>query len=140
MVRNKGWTLTELIIVIAIMGIVIGISLPSFRNYMAKTKLDSAKNEIISTLYLARSNALSEQKDYQVIFEKATNSYRINPGGVSKQLPEGIVISNAFDITYEFHSDRTATMIPCNVTLVNNLNSSIIFNLIPATGYVEITE
>jgi prepilin-type N-terminal cleavage/methylation domain-containing protein len=138
--RNKGWTLTELMIVIVMMGIVIGISIPSFKNYIAKTQLDTAKNEILAVLRTARSNALSEQKNCQVIFEKATNSYRINPGGVSKTLPEGTEIANAFDITYEFHQDRTAVTTPCNVSIINTQNKSVIFYLIPATGYIEVQE
>jgi prepilin-type N-terminal cleavage/methylation domain-containing protein len=138
--RNKGWTLTELMIVIVMMGIIIGISIPGFKNYIAKTKLDTAKNEILSTLSAARASALSEQQNYQVIFETATNTYKISPGGASRTLPEGIVISNSFDITYEFHQDRTALTTPCNVSIVNIQNDSVTFYLIPATGYIEVQE
>ncbi|MDD5529074.1 MAG: prepilin-type N-terminal cleavage/methylation domain-containing protein [bacterium] len=140
MERNKGWTLTELMIVIVMMGIVIGISIPSFKNYIVKTRLDTAKNEILAVLRTARSNALSEQKNCQVIFETATNTYRISPGGAVKTLPEGIEIANSFDITYEFHQDRTALTTPCNVNIVNVKNDSVTFYLIPATGYIEVQE
>ena len=138
--KKQGFTIIEVVIVLAILGIVAGIAIPAFRDYIPRMRLRMAKDEVLATLRLARTRAFSERQTYQVIFEKPTNSYRVNPGGASKPLPQGISIANSFDIVYEFRPDRTAEMIPCDVTLVNARNKCVIFYLIPATGHIRIVE
>ncbi|MDI6840569.1 MAG: prepilin-type N-terminal cleavage/methylation domain-containing protein [bacterium] len=138
--RQKGFTVIETTLVLIILGIILGISMASYRNYIPRMRLNAAKDEVLATLRLAQTKAIAERKIYQVIFEKATNSYRINPDGESKPLPQGISIANSFDITYQFNPDHTAKMIPCDVTLVNPRNKSVIFYVIPATGYIRVKE
>lgn len=140
MLKNKGWTIIEAMVVLALMGIIIGISMPRLQNYVSKTRLDGAKNEVLSILRVARANALSEQRTYQVVFEEATNTYRILPGGASKSLPEGIKISSSSDVTYSFYADRTASVTPGKLTIVNSKGSRVVFTLVPATGYIEGSE
>lgn len=138
--KNKGWTIVETIVVIALMGIVLGIGIPQFQKYISRAKLENAKSEIFATLRVARSNALSEQITYQVIFDESANSYRMVPGGGSKVLPDGVEINNSVDITYEFHADRTANVNPSNLVIKNTRNQNVEFSLVAATGYIEVIE
>lgn len=139
--RDRGFTVIEIMTVIGILGIIMGIAIPIFRDYIPRIRLRTAGDEVLATLRLARTRALSERQICRVIFEKATNSYRIDPEGQSIRLPQGISIVNSFDIIYEFRPDRTAEIIPNQeVRFTNERNKGVTFHLIPATGYVRVEE
>lgn len=44
--RNDGFTMIEIMIVVTIIAILSGISISVYRNYLAKTKVETAKNQI----------------------------------------------------------------------------------------------
>lgn len=139
--NNKGFTIVELMTIIAVLGIIGSIAIPAFRDYIPRMRLRRARDEVLATLRFARIKALSERQTYQVIFERATNSYRVEPGGNSVPLPLGVSITNSTDITYEFRPDRTGATSPSSdVILVNERNKRVQFHLIEATGYIRVVE
>jgi prepilin-type N-terminal cleavage/methylation domain-containing protein len=136
--KKKGFTIMEMMCVVGIIGILIGITIPAYRGFLPRMRLRSARDQVLVTLRLARTRALSERQIYQVIFEKATDTYKISPGGTSTPLPAGITMPIAADITYEFRPDRTAAMIPGSVTLQNRRGQSVAFQLAAATGHIKV--
>ncbi len=56
--KNMGFTLVELMITIAIVGIIVGFGIPGFQEMIRKNRASSTANELISTLNLARSEAI----------------------------------------------------------------------------------
>ena len=67
MMRNlrnrKGFTLIELMIVVAIIGILAAIAIPNFLRFQAKSKQSEAK-ELLSTVYTAEQAYFAEQNSY----------------------------------------------------------------------------
>lgn len=55
--RESGFSIPELMIVIAIMGIVMGIAIPGLRDLMAGEKVKSASFDLITAAMYARSEA-----------------------------------------------------------------------------------
>ncbi len=55
---QRGFTLVELMVVIAIAAILMSIALPSFRGTIRSNRLATASNELISAVALARSEAI----------------------------------------------------------------------------------
>jgi len=53
-----GFTLLELLVVISILVILITLAIPVFDNVIQNNRTTSLSNELISTLYLARSEAI----------------------------------------------------------------------------------
>lgn len=55
---NNGFTLIEIMVTVAIVGIMASIALPSFSRLIESNRVNTATNELISNLLLAKSEAL----------------------------------------------------------------------------------
>lgn len=67
--RNDGFTLMELLIAIALILILAGMTLPRFsRGILVGTEVEATMNQIAATLRLAKKLARSHGKDYRVRF------------------------------------------------------------------------
>lgn len=70
---NKGFTLIELIIAVAIMSIMLTVGLPSFQSTIANNRLTSTTNAMVSALQLAKSEAMKQHKT--VVVRKKNNDW-----------------------------------------------------------------
>lgn len=64
--RQTGFTLLELMIVVAIAGIVMAIGVPSFQSITTTNRIAANTNELITALNLARSEAVKRGTDVSV--------------------------------------------------------------------------
>jgi type IV fimbrial biogenesis protein FimT len=111
--KNSGFTLIELMTVIAIIAIAAAIAIPNLIGWMPNYRLRGAARDIYSTLQLARLRAVKENASVVVNFSMLTNDYfafvdngegggvagnEIRDGGErlvrTMQMPPGIDISN----------------------------------------------
>lgn len=67
MTNNKGFTLTELMIVVAIIGIISMFAIPSYQNAQRKTKIAHALAELTSMQSQIEKYRLKERKPYKDI-------------------------------------------------------------------------
>lgn len=59
--RSRGFTLVELAVTLAVMGIIAVIAVPSFNNLIRSNRLTSSANEMVALLQTARSAAISNR-------------------------------------------------------------------------------
>jgi type IV fimbrial biogenesis protein FimT len=65
-IRQIGFTLVELMVGIAVLAILSGIAVPSFREFTANQRLRGASFDLRTDLTLARSEALKRNRDVTI--------------------------------------------------------------------------
>jgi type IV fimbrial biogenesis protein FimT len=58
MKKYSGFTLIELVITLAVVGILLAVGVPSLKTFMQSNQLVASTNELISALHVARSEAI----------------------------------------------------------------------------------
>ncbi|HMS84365.1 MAG TPA: hypothetical protein PKD12_12000 [Nitrospira sp.] len=67
--RQEGKTLTELLVVVGIVGIVAGMALPNFMSLSARTHVRCTAEEIASELRLAKQLALTNRDRVRILLD-----------------------------------------------------------------------
>jgi type II secretion system protein H len=75
--RQAGVTLIELIIVIAIIGIILGIAITTIGNRSPVAQLKSDARDIVSNMQLARVNAIRDTRPWAIQFDTDNQRYLI---------------------------------------------------------------
>lgn len=65
--RKRGFTLVELLIAVAVLGILTALALPSFTQWIANTKIRSTTESILAGFQLARTEAVRRNGSVQVV-------------------------------------------------------------------------
>ena len=78
MIRNRrGFTLIELVTVIAIVAIALLVTIPAYSSWIPDVNLRSAIRNIKSDMELGRLTAVRENSRYALIFDTVNNSYTL---------------------------------------------------------------
>jgi type IV fimbrial biogenesis protein FimT len=63
---TAGFTLVEILVVLTLVGIMMGLAVPSFRNFIGSQRAKSASYELVTSLLLARSEAIKRNADVTI--------------------------------------------------------------------------
>jgi type II secretion system protein H len=152
---RKGFSLVEVMIVIALIGIIATIAVPNFRNYIRNRNLKIAAQEISSEFFVTRERALAESRTYRIVFDTTNNQYtteeetapstwtvrQTKQVAASAAANDGIVIdaANTTATTFTFQPRGTISL-GGTVSVKNSINSraDITVNF-PGRTYVNYT-
>jgi prepilin-type N-terminal cleavage/methylation domain-containing protein len=144
----KGFSLIELIIVIALISIVSAFAVPMWQKYTANTNLKNAAREVMADLSNAKQQAVEENLDvYRLTFNVAGNNYalsRTDTGATSwtksvASLGNGILIDSVnFSGGSVVSFKKRGTVSMGNLTLRNGLGSTATITVtITGRSYVQ---
>ena len=68
--KNRGFTLIELMVTIAVIAIIAMMAAPSFGNLLLKQNLNRSTQDLVATLSAARSTAVLERREVTVDLSK----------------------------------------------------------------------
>lgn len=91
--KNAGFSLTELMVIIGIMGIMAGIAMPNLIGWLPKYRMGSAAREILGTLEFARLTAVKRNAATLVTLDYANDLVRVTVGATTVRtirMPAGI--------------------------------------------------
>lgn len=131
-IKRRGFSLVELMIVIAIMGILLTMALPSWHRYRLNADLKSAAREIAGDIFTLKQRAVGEQSPYRIIFDLGNHSYQlinVSTGNVvrTRNLTEfgyGITMTGSTFNNDTINFSTRGTVAPGSITLSNTRNST----------------
>ena len=99
--RARGFTLIELLVVLTVMGILLGLAVPSFRNFIASQRVKTVTYDLATALVLARSEAVKRNAAVTVAAASGsdwTQGWTVTAGTTILQQQQpvtGVLISKA---------------------------------------------
>ncbi len=135
--KQSGFTLIELITIIAIMSILAGIAIPNFLSYLPKHRLNGAARQVMGDLMGARMKAVKENTTVTVAWV-SNHEYKISTASDNKTID---IQTNYHDVTissfsnFGFSSRGTASL--RGITLTNSASSTKKITIL-LTGRVKI--
>ena len=73
-IKQTGFTLVEMVVVLAISSILITLAAPSFQVMVDKNRVDTVTNELANALFYVRSEALKRRMDVVLCVSNASGS------------------------------------------------------------------
>ena len=133
--KDTGFSLIELMTVLAILAILSSIAIPSLFKWLPKQRVGSAAREVKSTLEFARINAIKTNADVIVAFDN--DSLTVTSGGTTlrtRQLPDDVDLVEkdlVSPVTFNGHgfSDKSG-----GVAVVNTSDNMLSRNITLSTG------
>lgn len=78
--QANGFTLIELVIVIAFMAILMAIAYPSFSQWRKNAQYKEAARQLASAMMEARSRAIAQNLEHELAFDLGENKYMLRQG------------------------------------------------------------
>jgi type II secretion system protein H len=90
-VKTRAFTLTELMIVVAVIGIMAALVIPEMRGTYEDAVLRSTSRKIISALHLASSRAVALQQKHRVRIDLEKHRYHVERTGQEGESTRGFL-------------------------------------------------
>ncbi len=102
--KNRGFTMAEMLIVLVVVGVVIAVAVPLINNSLDDVDVASAAKEIASALAYAQSSSVKSDFPFRVTIDESENTLVIEQKGDEQALAEAVVakVAKADAIKIEF--------------------------------------
>lgn len=111
---ESGYSLIELIVAVAVAGILAAIALPNWNRLLPFYQLDSSARQVYSELHNIKMRAVTENVGFQLVFSDGATTYTIQRDSVvlvTKPLSAGVTVTNAGAIAFSPRGTASANRI-----------------------------
>jgi prepilin-type N-terminal cleavage/methylation domain-containing protein len=111
---EPGFSVIELIVAVALAGILAAIALPSWNKLLPSYHLDASLRQFQSELHNIKMRAVAENVSFQLAYSNGAADYAIQRASavlVTKPLPPGITVTNAGTISFSPRGTASANRI-----------------------------
>ena len=145
---KKGFSLLELIVVLMLLGLAVGVVMPSFSRGLKGLELETAGRDLITRMRHARSQAIAKQKVFRIILikneEENVPDYYIFANEFEQEirkvsLPEGVSIQTeeqAFPVRISFYANGRSS--GALFTLKRETGRQMKISVDPITGFPKV--
>jgi type II secretory pathway pseudopilin PulG len=148
---TAGVTLVELVVVVALISLMVGISFPAITSGVDSLRLKAATNSVVSFFNAGLSRAERRQQVVEITISRTENvlSMRSTGPGFSRrlELPEGVSITHVLpelpqnpDLPRSFLLYPGGTVPRFGVALMNRRNVERIVRVDPITGVPQVEQ
>jgi type IV fimbrial biogenesis protein FimT len=123
--RQRGFTLIELIVTIAVAGVLLALVIPSFTDFFAKRRVEGMATELATDLQYARSEAVARNREALVTF--GTSCYVVYMAPASATVPTTCTISDPTAVV-------KAVSVPAASISLTRLNAMVTVIFEPVLG------
>jgi len=143
-IKRRGFTLVEALLVLALLSLVVGLSLPIYQGLQVKTNLDAQESIIAQTLRRAQSlsRAMSNDSSWGVLVGTSTvslfsgNSYAFRNANYDEifDLPASVIPATTTEIVFSKYLGWPNAAATITLTTVNNDSRNLVIN---SQGMIE---
>ena len=136
---QQGFTLIELMIVVAIIGILAAVAIPQYQNYIAKSQMTRAVGEL-SALKTAAESAVTEGKEVVLTQADVGTDFQTKAslGYTSSSLLTGVTVNNGTAATVnwegELGGEASAAVAGAKITIGRTTAGSYSCSVTPPSG------
>lgn len=142
MLRPKGYTLMEVLLIIALISVIFAIGMPSMK-FISNIKEDKELDEFRKDLLHYRNKAIIDCENYNVYLDYVNNCYYVTNKGTEdiikkKTFTHGIRYKNNYNsISFRFTSSGAPSS--CGtIYLVNSRKEEFRLSVTPVTGSINL--
>ncbi len=118
--RNRGFSLVEMLVVIAIIGIILSIAIPNYNSTMTKTNMEKETKELHSTIVNARLAAMQNKQPGALYLGPSQYVYKVytslDYSSLYATTPTGFKTVNTTAFPYTLQKKSGSTLNVLDVT------------------------
>lgn len=133
--RHRGFTLVELMVVVAILGLLAALAAPSFLPTIERWRVRSAAESVVHSLYFARSEAI--KLGGNVVVERKASSGNCTSLGVTDFSCGFTIYRDVDGDNTQDACDNTTSVNECTIRDVD-ISNSVRFTIPNSVGYLNI--
>ncbi|MFA5125138.1 MAG: GspH/FimT family pseudopilin [Patescibacteria group bacterium] len=139
-----GFSLLELVVVIALLGIITGVGLPYYQSFTVSLQLQGAARDLTSDLRYAQQQAVTTQANYRLVFDINQNLYTVENDSTgllikSRIIKSPIILESTTLASSTAIFNATGAAVSSGNVILSNSNGRRATIDIKPSGYAQIS-